>query len=233
MSIKKPILLMVVDDIELLEIPACKAWAARYPYAQFEHDKDLQASHMLLGAGRTGIIVDQATHAVNSSPVSPTLFDILDHAQRQFLVITEHERYPQVTYFFNGCRDIVFAHETRIVLPSVPQHESSVVEMTQIVLRSLSKSPRDLYLIQYPSGGKQLLASLDTQLKQLYDTVVETMQGTIYLVATKNAQPATCLVLQKSLEHATLPASFTSLSDIAPLILQQMHLPVPAEMRPA
>ena len=51
-------------------------------------------------------------------PVAHTLGEILSKAGRPQLRIAESEKYPHVTYFFNGGREQPFALEERILVPS-------------------------------------------------------------------------------------------------------------------
>jgi 2,3-bisphosphoglycerate-independent phosphoglycerate mutase len=132
--------------------------------------------------------------------VDHTLLDVLEEAQKKFFVIAEHEKYAHVTYFFNGGREIVHPHESRVIIPSLPadkfaQHpEMSAPEITKAVLSSLTQHARDFYLINYANPDMvghtgnfeatvKAVQCIDRQLKKLYEQVVEKMAGTLYIVA--------------------------------------------------
>ena len=197
--------------------------------------------------------------------VEHTLLDVLEEQHKRMFVIAEHEKYAHVTYFFNGGREIVHSQETRMIIPSLPpekfiEHpEMSAPEITDAVLRSLTKNPRDFYLINYANPDMvghtgnfdatvKAVACIDEQLYKLYQQIVEKMQGTLYLVAdhgkaedmfdTKSEQvrtahttnPVWFVVIRKGL-HSTGPElKLNQLADVAPFILREMDLPVPSDM---
>lgn len=132
--------------------------------------------------------------------VKNTLLDVLEEARKKFFVIAEHEKYAHVTYFFNGGREIVHPHETRVIIPSlapekfIEHPEMSAPEITEAVLRSLTHHARDFYLINYANPDMvghtgnfeatvKAVQCIDRQLKKLYDQVVTVMGGTLYVVA--------------------------------------------------
>lgn len=218
----------------------------------------------------TGIPYGQGfTREALITPERPahTLLDELELAHKKCFVIAEHEKYAHVTYFFNGGSEAVHAHESRIIIPSLQpekliQHpEMSAPEITEMVLRSLLKHPRDFYLINYANpdmightgnfdAAVKAMQCIDIQLKRLYDVVVEKQLGTLYIVAdhgkveemydtsahdvrkAHTTNPVYFLMLQKNLAqpHGSLLPLHT-LADVAPFILKEMHIAVPAEMQ--
>lgn len=199
--------------------------------------------------------------------VEHTLLDVLEDAQKTTFVIAESEKYAHVSYFFNGGRELVHPHEARMIIPSIPpekfvQHpEMSAPEITDAVIRSLTKNPRDFYLINYANPDMvghtgdfdatvKAVRCIDIQLDRLYVQIVEKMGGTMYIVADhgkaedmydeKANQPRTAhttnpvyfLMMQKDIKHKPHLLSLYELSEIAPFILKQMHLPIPQEMQP-
>jgi len=132
--------------------------------------------------------------------VEHTLLDVLDGEHKSFLVIAESEKYAHVSYFFNGGRDVVHAHESRIIIPSISfekfttHPEMAAIEITDTVLRSLAKNSRDFYLVNYAnpdmvghtgdfSATIKALQCIDQQLERLYMQLVEKMGGTLFIVA--------------------------------------------------
>ena len=199
--------------------------------------------------------------------VEHTLLDVLEDTQRKVFVIAESEKYAHVTYFFNGGRDIVHPHEMRLVIPSLPPEkiiahpEMSAPEITESLLRSLTKNPRDFYLVNYANPDMvghtgdleatiKAIKCIDIQLERLYSQIVEKMGGTIYIVAdhgkaedmfdeksgqsrtAHTANPVYFMMLQKEIKHHPTTLPLQGLAEVAPFILQQMHVAVPAEMQP-
>jgi 2,3-bisphosphoglycerate-independent phosphoglycerate mutase len=198
--------------------------------------------------------------------VENTLLDVLEYAQKKTFVVAESEKYAHVSYFFNGGRDIVHPHEMRLVIPSlapekfIEHPEMSAPEITDSILRSLTKNPRDFYLVNYANPDMvghtgdfdatvKAIKCIDIQLERLYTQIVERMNGTLYIVAdhgkaeemvdAETLQPKTAhttnpvyfVMLQKELKHHPNILPLHGLADVAPFILEQMHIQVPAEMK--
>jgi 2,3-bisphosphoglycerate-independent phosphoglycerate mutase len=138
--------------------------------------------------------------------------------------------------------------------------EMSAAKITDTVLDSLRQSPCNFYLINYANADMvghsgnydatvKAVECLDRELQRLYEVIVEKMHGTLYITADhgnaetmwdENAQqpktshttnPVPFLEIKKGLEGGKEKLNLHELSDIAPFILQQMGLPIPAEMR--
>lgn len=71
------------------------------------------------------------------------------------LRIAETEKYPHVTFFFNGGRETEYAGESRILVasPKVPtydlQPEMSAFEVTDRLLADLASDPKDVIVLNY------------------------------------------------------------------------------------
>jgi 2,3-bisphosphoglycerate-independent phosphoglycerate mutase len=198
--------------------------------------------------------------------VENTLLDALEEAQKKTFVVAESEKYAHVSYFFNGGRDIVHPHEMRLVIPSlapeklIEHPEMCAPEITDSLLRSLTKNPRDFYLVNYANPDMightgdfdatvKALACIDIQLERLYSQIVEKMQGTMYVVADHGkaeemydpekrqaktghtANPVYFVMLNKEFKHHPNILPLEGLAQVAPFILHNMHIPVPAEMQ--
>lgn len=197
--------------------------------------------------------------------VHPTLKELLTDAGKTIFSIAETEKYAHVTYFFGGGREEAFSGEERIMIKSIPvkTYENhpcmSANEITEAILSSLKKDPKDFYLINYAnpdmvghSGNFEATVKavecVDKQLKKLYEMIVETMNGTMFVTADHgNAelmydeqakQPHTAhttsdvpfVMVQKGLENKKLAYPMKTIADIAPVILTEMDIPVPKEM---
>lgn len=138
---------------------------------------------------------------LHKSIVTDTFFDVLERAEKKIFTIAETEKYAHVTYFFNGGRELIHEHETRILIPSkrhyatyalIPQ--MSAPEITQAVMQSLKHDAQDFYLINYANADMvghsgdldatiKAIKCLDEQLERLYTRVVEQLNGTLYITA--------------------------------------------------
>lgn len=196
--------------------------------------------------------------------ITNTLLDVLHQQNKSIFVIAETEKYAHVTYFFSGGREQPLPNETRILIPSIPaknyvdQPCMSALKITQMILDSLRTAPKDFYLINYAnadmvghsgtmSATVKAIECLDIQLKQLYDQIIEKMNGTLYITADhgnaeimfdeKSGQPQTAhttspvpfIMINKNIVDKKL--NLKQLSDIAPFILHNMHIEVPKEMQ--
>ncbi len=195
-----------------------------------------------------------------------TLKEVLARHDKAIFSIAETEKYAHVTYFFAGGQEKIFPHEIRILIPSIVTDtyakypEMSAAQITQSVLRSLKKSPKDFYLINYAnadmvghsgdfSATVKAIEFLDKQLHELYEKIVVGMQGTLYITAdhgkaeemydsknktvrkshTTNSVPF--IMMRSDIKDSGFQLPLKELSDVAPFILEQMHIEVPEEMR--
>jgi 2,3-bisphosphoglycerate-independent phosphoglycerate mutase len=78
-----------------------------------------------------------------------TLGDILAQQNKKQIRIAETEKYPHVTFFFNGGREVPFEGEKRIMVPSPKvatydlQPEMSAYELTDAILNEIEKVSGD------------------------------------------------------------------------------------------
>lgn len=203
-------------------------------------------------------------HLFPQKQILHTLKDQLAAYGKTIFTIAETEKYAHVTYFFRGQNEKKVATETRTMIPSLKEQtyashpEMSAQKITDAIISSLHTNPKDFYLINYANADMvghsgnfgatiKAIECLDTQLAQLYDEIVTTMNGILFITAdhgkaekmydekqqqsytahTTNSVPF--IMLQKKIaQDQTL--SLQQLSDIAPFILQTMELPVPQEM---
>jgi 2,3-bisphosphoglycerate-independent phosphoglycerate mutase len=196
--------------------------------------------------------------------VTHTLKDVLAEYGKTIFTIAETEKYAHVTYFFRGENEQMVATESRHMIPSLvaenyilhPQMRAA--EITRHVLQSLRNTPNDFYLINYANADMvghsgnfgatiKALEFLDVQLEQLYEQIVEKMNGTMYITADhgKAEDMFDAIAHQPRTGHTTNPVPFLmlqkkgvddlqlrveELADVAPFILKNMGLQVPREM---
>ncbi|MFB6156514.1 MAG: 2,3-bisphosphoglycerate-independent phosphoglycerate mutase [Haloferacaceae archaeon] len=84
-----------------------------------------------------------------------TLGDVLARTGRTQLRAAESEKYPHVTYFLNGGREVEFAGETRVIVdsPDVPTYdlrpEMSAGEVTDRVEEHVERDDPDVVVVNY------------------------------------------------------------------------------------
>jgi len=87
-----------------------------------------------------------------------TLGDVVAQAGRSQLRMAETEKYPHVTFFFNGGREEPFENESRILVASPKvatydlQPEMSAPEVTEHLVEAISGKNVDLIIVNYANG---------------------------------------------------------------------------------
>jgi len=90
--------------------------------------------------------------------INLTLGNIIDSEERTQLRIAETEKFPHVTYFFNGGTPVIYNKEDRIIIPSPKvttydqKPEMSAVEITTILLDRISKSIYDFIVVNFANA---------------------------------------------------------------------------------
>jgi len=84
-----------------------------------------------------------------------TLGDILSQNNNKQIRISETEKYPHVTFFFNGGREIPFEGEKRIMIPSPKvatydlQPQMSAYELTEALLPEIKNKTADFICLNF------------------------------------------------------------------------------------
>ena len=90
-----------------------------------------------------------------SAPLRETLGEVVAAAGRRQLRIAETEKYPHVTFFFNGGEEKTFPGEERILVPSPKiatydlQPEMSAAEVTERLIAAIEGDSFDLIVVNY------------------------------------------------------------------------------------
>lgn len=137
--------------------------------------------------------------------------------------------------------------------------EMSARKITDMILHSLKNAPKDFYLINYANADMvghsgnftatvKAVECLDHELQKLYEQIVLQMNGTLIITAdhgnaeemfdiasgqpktSHTTNPVPFIFIQKKAEDSQMQLPLHGLKDIAPFILKQMGLHVPAEM---
>lgn len=194
------------------------------------------------------------------------LADILLEHHKTIYAIAETEKYAHISYFFNGGRETKKTGETQVLIPSLNlktydvQPCMSAPAITDALIDSLAKDPKDFYLINYAnpdmvghSGNYtatiKALECLDTELGKLYHHVIECMQGAMIITAdhgnaedmfnqnigqpnkAHTANPVPFVFITSTSSISAHVQKLSSLADIAPFILTYYGIPIPPEMR--
>ncbi len=215
-------------------------------------------------------ILGMVSYADDLNPYIPILFppealtdlfgEVIANAGLKQLRAAETEKYPHVTFFFNGGREDVFANEERLLVPSPRvatydmQPEMSAIPLTDQLIKKLEDV--DVVILNYANADMvghtgdlhaavRAVETVDQCLGRIAAAVSE-REGILLVTADhgnadqmidpKTGQPHTA--------HTTNPVPFIVagcetvhalreggvLGDIAPTMLQLLNLPQPAAM---
>lgn len=190
-----------------------------------------------------------------------TLGEILAANGKTQLRIAETEKYPHVSFFFNGGRENPFNGEKRIMIPSPKvatydlQPEMSAPEVTQAVINEISSTQPDFICLNFANADMvghtgvwnaviKAVETVDTCVEKVVNTALE-FDYTILLTAdhgnadyeiNEDGTPNTAHTLNPVPffiidKNETKNLKSGKLGDIAPTILQMMGLPIPIEMK--
>jgi 2,3-bisphosphoglycerate-independent phosphoglycerate mutase len=119
-----------------------------------------------------------------------TIGEVVSDADLTQLRIAESEKYPHVTYFLNGGREVKFPGERRSIVesPDVPtydlQPEMSAPELTDEAISVIEEDDPDLMVLNYANpdmvghtgdfdAAVEAVEAVDTQLGRLLDAVTD------------------------------------------------------------
>ena len=206
--------------------------------------------------------VDDFPHPVLFPPrtIANVLGDVLARAGLTQLRMAETEKYPHVTYFFNGGVEQPFPGEDRHLVPSPHvatydlKPDMSAQELTEALLGHLGEARHDFVLVNYANADMvghtgsipaaiAAVETVDAAVGQLLDRIGE-LGGTALVTADHgNAEKMLDEHGNPFTAHTTFPVRLILvapapadtlrdgiLADVAPTILDLMGLPQPAEM---
>ncbi len=189
-----------------------------------------------------------------------TLGEVMQQNDLTQIRIAETEKYPHVTFFFSGGREIPFKGESRIMAPSPKvatydlQPEMSAAELTTSVLSLLPKNEASFICLNFANAdmvGHTGVWSAVIKAVETVDACVEKIVGSalqndysVFLTADHgNADYMINEDGTPNTAHTMNPVPFFiidnnwvgsikagRLADIAPTILKFMGLPIPIEM---
>lgn len=146
-----------------------------------------------------------------------TLGEVLSNAGKTQYHSAETEKYPHVTFFFNGGREEPFAGETRHIVPSPKdvatydeKPEMSAPELTEATLKRLSEHDDDFLLINFANpdmvghtgsleAAKKAVETVDTCAGQLVDAVL--VKGGVAIVTADHGNCERMIELSTGAAH--------------------------------
>jgi 2,3-bisphosphoglycerate-independent phosphoglycerate mutase len=188
-----------------------------------------------------------------------TLGEVLSQAGKSQIRIAETEKYPHVTFFFNGGREEPFAKEQRIMIPSPKvatydlQPEMSAVEMTDAIVKEIAKGAVDFICLNYANPDmvghtgvyEAVVKAVETcdqcvkrvveeGLKHDYSFIIIADHGNADYVINPDGSPNTAHTTNPVpcivIDKHTKAVQKGRLADIAPTVLKLMGIAQPKEM---
>jgi len=189
-----------------------------------------------------------------------TLGEILQQNKKTQIRIAETEKYPHVSFFFSGGREVPFEGEKRIMIPSPKvatydlQPEMSANEVTEAIVTEINNRSSDFICLNYANADmvghtgvwNAIIKAVETVDKCVEKVVTAALSNgyTVFLTAdhgnadyaiNEDGTPNTAHTLNPVplfIIDKTWKGTVNSgkLGDIAPTILTMMKLPVPIEM---
>jgi len=190
-----------------------------------------------------------------------TLGEILEQNNKTQIRIAETEKYPHVTFFFSGGREIPFAGESRIMIPSPKvatydmQPQMSAYEVTDAILPQIQNRAADFICLNFANADMvghtgvwdaviKAVETVDTCVGKVVTAALEN-DYTVFLTADHgNADYEINADGTPNTAHTLNLVPFFiidkewkgqirpgKLGDLAPTILTMMQLPVPKEMK--
>ncbi len=189
-----------------------------------------------------------------------TLGEILAKNGKHQLRMAETEKYPHVSFFFSGGREIPFTNEDRLMVPSPKvatydlQPEMSAIELTNAVVEQIKKDKYDFVCLNFANADMvghtgvwnavvKAVETVDTCVQKIvevalehnYSLLITADHGNADYIINEDGSPNTAHT--KNLVPLFLVDKNKNevlkngiLGDVAPTILKLMHLPIPQEM---
>lgn len=192
--------------------------------------------------------------------IQQTLGEVVSNAGKTQLRIAETEKYPHVTFFFNGGVETAFKGEDRILIPSPKvatydlQPEMSAFEMTKALVDKVNADQPELIVLNYANtdmvghtgvfeAAEAAAVAVDKCLSDLVPVLLGKDYGIIIIADHGNSDFMVNEDLSPNTAHTKnpVPIVFVSnnkdyqvhsgkLADIAPSILKLLQVDIPKDM---
>lgn len=195
----------------------------------------------------------------NKENLHHTLGEIIAQHGKKQIRIAETEKYPHVTFFFSGGRELPFEGEQRILCPSPKvatydlQPEMSAYDLKDALIPELQKGEVDFVCLNFANGDMvghtgvmeaaiKACEAVDQCAKEVIEAALANNYTTIVLADHGNCETMLNEDGSPNTAHTTNPVPIILvdkdiktinhgvLGDIAPTILKLMGLPQPEEM---
>lgn len=202
----------------------------------------------------------QNVHVIyDKDNLTETLGEVLEKAQKKQIRIAETEKYPHVTFFFSGGREVPFEGETRILRnsPKVAtydlQPEMSAYELKDALIPELQKGTADFVCLNFANGDMvghtgvmdaaiKACEAVDACVSEIITTALANNYTTIIIADHGNCETMINPDGTPNTAHTTNPVPIILvdndiktikngiLGDIAPTVLKLMGIPQPEAM---
>lgn len=189
-----------------------------------------------------------------------TLGEILAQENKTQIRIAETEKYPHVSFFFSGGREVPFEGEKRIMIPSPKvatydlQPEMSAPEVTEAIVAEINNRSADFICLNFANADmvghtgvwEAIIKAVETvdacvekvvnaALQNDYTVLLTADHGNADYAINDDGTPNTAHTLNLVPlflidKDASRKVHPGKLGDIAPTILSLMNLPIPKEM---
>ncbi len=195
----------------------------------------------------------------NKDNITETLGEVLEKANKKQIRIAETEKYPHVTFFFSGGRELPFEGETRILRnsPKVAtydlQPEMSAYELKDALVPELNKGDVDFVCLNFANGDMvghtgimsaaiKACEAVDICVKEVVEAALNNNYTTILIADHGNCETMINPDGSPNTAHTTNPVPIILidkdlksihdgvLGDIAPTILELMGVQKPLVM---
>ena len=195
----------------------------------------------------------------NSENLKDTLGEILENNNKTQIRIAETEKYPHVTFFFNGGREKPFKNENRILCPSPKvatydlKPEMSAIEVKDSIIKEIKKNNTDFICLNFAnpdmvghtgniSAAIKACEVIDTCSEEIiknamennYSIIVIADHGNCDIMKNQDGSPNTAhttnMVPIIVVDKQINKVFDGILGDIAPTILDLMNIKKPALM---
>jgi len=190
-----------------------------------------------------------------------TLGEVLADNRKTQIRIAETEKYPHVTFFFSGGREVPFEGERRIMIPSPKvatydlQPEMSAYDVTNALIPEIKKRSADFICLNYANADMvghtgvwdAVVKAVETVDKCVKEIVTVALENDYTIFLTADHGNADYIVNEDGTPNTAHTKNLVpffiidkewkgkvkagKLGDIAPTILTMMKLPIPAEMK--
>jgi 2,3-bisphosphoglycerate-independent phosphoglycerate mutase len=188
-----------------------------------------------------------------------TLGEVVESANKTQVRIAETEKYPHVTFFFSGGREVEFKGEKRILVnsPKVStydlQPEMSAIEVTDKITQEINDNAPDFFCLNFANPDMvghtgvyeaiiKAVETVDTCLNKVvttaqskgYELMIIADHGNADMVINADGSPNTAHSLNPVpvvyVTNEEITLGDGILADVAPTLLNRMGLALPHEM---